>query len=128
MASRLLYGFRISIFFALFLVFFGQVIGTLIGSLQGYLGGRFDIISQRFIEILVSIPFLYVVIILAALLDAELLDCCSAIMAIFQWITHHVLHAHRDVSREDPRILPRGEVLRRVASGASSSVICCRTV
>ena len=43
------------------------MIGTLIGSLQGYLGGRFDIISQRFIEILMSIPFLYVVIILAAL-------------------------------------------------------------
>ena len=51
-AARLLYGFRISIFFALFLVFFGQVIGTIIGSLQGYLGGRFDILSQRFIEIL----------------------------------------------------------------------------
>jgi microcin C transport system permease protein len=69
-ASRLLYGFRISIFFALFLVFFGQVVGTIVGSLQGYLGGRFDIISQRFIEILLSIPFLYVVIILA----------------VFQWI------------------------------------------
>ncbi|HEU0200516.1 MAG TPA: hypothetical protein VFR86_08775, partial [Burkholderiaceae bacterium] len=44
-AARLLYGFRISIFFALFLVFFGQLIGTIVGSLQGYLGGRFDILS-----------------------------------------------------------------------------------
>ena len=85
-ASRLLYGFRISIFFALFLVFIGQVIGTLIGSLQGYLGGRFDILSQRFIEILVSIPFLYVVIILAALLTPSFW-LLVAIMAIFQWIS-----------------------------------------
>ena len=85
-ASRLLYGFRISIFFALFLVFIGQVLGTLIGSLQGYLGGRFDILSQRLIEILVSIPFLYVVIILAALLTPSFW-LLVGIMAVFQWIS-----------------------------------------
>jgi microcin C transport system permease protein len=85
-ASRLLYGFRISIFFALFLVLIGQVIGTLIGSLQGYLGGRFDIFSQRLIEILVSIPFLYVVIILAALLTPSFW-LLVGIMAVFQWIS-----------------------------------------
>jgi microcin C transport system permease protein len=85
-AARLLYGFRISIFFALFLTFIGQVIGTVIGSLQGYLGGRFDIVSQRIIEILLSIPFLYVVIILAALIVPSFWMLVG-IMAIFQWIT-----------------------------------------
>jgi ABC-type microcin C transport system permease subunit YejE len=85
-AARLLYGFRISIFFALFLVLFGQVIGTIIGSLQGYLGGRFDIISQRVIEVLISIPFLYVVIIMAALF-APSFWMLLAIMALFQWIS-----------------------------------------
>ena len=84
-AARLLYGFRISIFFALFLVFVGQVIGTIIGSLQGYLGGRFDIVSQRIIEILISIPFLYVVIILAALIVPNFW-MLLLIMAVFQWI------------------------------------------
>ena len=83
--SRLLYGFRVSIFFALILTVIGQVIGTFIGSLQGYLGGRFDIISQRLIEILLSIPFLYVVIILAALLTPSFW-LLVAIMAIFQWV------------------------------------------
>src|SRR5690606_9715410 len=39
-AARLLYGFRISIFFSLILVLASQVIGVAIGSLQGYLGGR----------------------------------------------------------------------------------------
>ena len=85
-ASRLLYGFRISIFFALFLTISGQVIGTIIGSLQGYLGGRFDIFSQRIIEILISIPFLYVVIILAALVVPSFW-MLLLIMAVFQWIT-----------------------------------------
>jgi ABC-type microcin C transport system permease subunit YejE len=85
-ASRLLYGFRISIFFSLFLVVIGQIIGTIVGSLQGYYGGRFDMISQRLIEIIVSIPFLYVVIILAALIIPSFW-LLLGIMALFQWIT-----------------------------------------
>lgn len=84
-ASRLLYGFRISIFFALFLVISGQIIGTAIGSLQGYLGGRFDILSQRLIEILIAIPFLYVVIVVAALFQPGFWMLLG-ILALFQWI------------------------------------------
>ena len=84
-ASRLLYGFRISIFFALFLVLTAQVIGTIIGSLQGYLGGRFDLVSQRVIEVLISVPFLYVVIIMGALF-APSFWMLLGIMALFQWI------------------------------------------
>ena len=84
-AARLLYGFRISIFFALFLVLTSQAIGTVVGSLQGYLGGRFDILSQRAIEVLISIPFLYVVIIMGALF-APNFWLLMVIMALFQWI------------------------------------------
>ena len=84
-ASRLLYGFRISIFFALFLVIVGQVIGTFVGSLQGYLGGRFDILSQRVIEVMIAVPFLYVVIIMAALVVPSFWMLLG-IMALFQWI------------------------------------------
>ena len=85
-ASRLLYGFRISIFFALFLVLFGQAIGTVVGSIQGYVGGRFDILSQRAIEVLTTIPFLYVVIIMAALFQPTFWMLLG-IMALFQWIS-----------------------------------------
>jgi len=85
-ASRLLYGFRISIFFGIFLVLLSQVIGTVIGSLQGYLGGRFDILSQRIIEVLIAVPFLYVVIIMAALFSPSFW-MLLAIMALFQWIS-----------------------------------------
>ena len=113
-ASRLLYGFRISIFFALFLTFIGQVIGTFIGSLQGYLGGRFDIISQRLIEVLISIPFLYVVIILAALIVPSFWMLVG-IMTVFQWIGITFYMRTEDVSREDQGILPGREILRRLA-------------
>ena len=84
-ASRLLYGFRISVFFALFLVLIGQALGTVVGSLQGYLGGRVDILSQRLIEVLIAVPFLYVVIIMAALF-APTFWMLLGIMALFQWI------------------------------------------
>lgn len=84
-ASRLLYGFRISIFFALFLVLVSQLIGTMIGSLQGYLAGRFDILSQRVLEVMIAVPFLYVVIIMAALFEPSFW-LLLGIMAIFQWI------------------------------------------
>ncbi len=100
-ASRLLYGFRISIFFSLILVLIGQVIGTFIGALQGYFGGRFDIVSQRVIEIIVSIPFLYVVIILAALM----IPSCwmlLGIMALFQWITI-TFYMRTEMDREKTR-------------------------
>jgi microcin C transport system permease protein len=83
--SRLIYGFRISIFFALFLVLISQVIGTFVGSLQGYLGGTFDIVSQRLLEILLAVPFLYVLIIVAALL-APNFWLLLGIKALFQWI------------------------------------------
>ena len=85
-ASRLLYGFRISVFFALFLVLLGQAIGTVVGSLQGYLGGRFDILSQRGIEVMMAVPFLYVVIIMAALFSPTFW-MLLAIVALFQWIS-----------------------------------------
>ncbi len=84
-ASRLLYGFRISIFFALFLVLFSQLIGTVVGSLQGYVGGRFDILSQRVLEVLISIPFLYVVIIMAVLFQPSFWMLLG-ILALFQWV------------------------------------------
>ncbi|MHB1206051.1 MAG: ABC transporter permease subunit [Rhodospirillaceae bacterium] len=84
-ASRLLYGFRISIFFSLFLVITGQVIGTFVGSVQGYFGGKVDILSQRIVEVMVSLPLLYVVIILAALVVPNFWMLLG-IMALFQWI------------------------------------------
>ncbi len=84
--ARLLYGFRISIFFALTLVAVGQALGTTIGSLQGFIGGRFDMLSQRFIEIWASMPFLYVVIVIATFFKPSFLMLLG-IMALFTWIS-----------------------------------------
>lgn len=85
-AARLLYGFRVSILFALALTLVGQVIGTFLGSLQGYLGGLFDILSQRVIEIWSSLPFLYIVVIMATFFTPSF-AMLLLVMSVFEWIS-----------------------------------------
>ena len=48
--ARLLYGFRVSIFFGLILACLGTVLGILIGAMQGFFGGWLDLLGQRGIE------------------------------------------------------------------------------
>ena len=52
----LLYGFRLSVLFALALTLFGTVIGVLTGALQGFFGGKTDLAMQRFIEVWSAMP------------------------------------------------------------------------
>jgi microcin C transport system permease protein len=66
--SRLSYGYRIAIGFALILLVINYSIGVSIGCLMGYVGGWFDLIVQRIIEVLSNVPFLYVIIIIAAII------------------------------------------------------------
>ena len=66
--ARLIYGFRISMLFGLALAITGTLLGCLLGGIQGFFGGWIDLIGQRLTEIWGSIPRLYILIILSALL------------------------------------------------------------
>ncbi len=66
-AARLIYGFRISVLFGLSLTILSSVIGVAIGAIQGYYGGRIDLISQRVLEIWMSLPSLYILIIFSSM-------------------------------------------------------------
>lgn len=83
--ARLIYGFRIAIFFSLILLLLNYVIGISIGCLMGYFGGLFDILFQRIIEVWTNIPFLYVVIIISSIITPSFF-ILILIMAIFGWI------------------------------------------
>ena len=83
--ARLLYGFRISILFALCLIFLMAFFGILFGGLQGYYGGWLDLFSQRFIEIWSSLPYLYIVILLGALYGRSFW-LLLLITSLFNWI------------------------------------------
>jgi len=67
--ARLLYGFRISVFFGLTLTICSSVIGIMAGAIQGYYGGSIDIFGQRFIEIWSSLPTLFLLIILSSVVQ-----------------------------------------------------------
>ncbi|GIV76785.1 MAG: peptide ABC transporter permease [Litorilinea sp.] len=54
--SRIIYGSRISLTVGLVGVFLSMILGTLIGGISGYYGGTIDVIVQRVIELLISIP------------------------------------------------------------------------
>ena len=66
--ARLIYGFRISMLFGLTLAVTGTILGCLLGGIQGFFGGWIDLIGQRLTEIWGSIPRLYILIILSAML------------------------------------------------------------
>jgi microcin C transport system permease protein len=83
--ARLVYGFRISISFALVTTFFAYTVGITIGAMLGYFGGRFDIIMQRFIEIWSSMPFLYTVIIVSSILQPNFF-LLSVVLMFFGWM------------------------------------------
>jgi len=85
MVARLLYGFRVSILFALALTAVGTAIGIAAGALQGYFGGRTDLGVQRLIEIWSSIPELYLLIIFASIFEPSLL-LLLVLLSLFGWI------------------------------------------
>lgn len=84
--SRLIYGFRICMSFALLLALLETILGIIIGGVQGYLGGKVDITFQRLIEIWSSLPFLYVVILVGATFGARF-TLLLLIMAAFGWVS-----------------------------------------
>ncbi|MEO8529679.1 MAG: ABC transporter permease [Deltaproteobacteria bacterium] len=66
--ARVIYGFRISIVFTIIVTVITTIIGVIAGAVQGYFGGWVDLVFQRIIEIWGSMPSLYIIIILFAIL------------------------------------------------------------
>lgn len=83
--ARLIYGFRISILFALILTFFSSIIGIIAGAIQGYYGGMIDLLSQRFIEIWSGMPVLYLLIILASMVEPNFWWLLCTLL-LFSWM------------------------------------------
>ena len=98
--AQLIYGFRVSVLFALALTFTGVLLGVITGAIQGYFGGKTDLAFQRFIEIWGSMPELYLLIIFSAVLEPSL----GLLLALLggwpgAWAAHQVLrHKSRKVA------------------------------
>ena len=83
--ARLIYGFRLSVLFALVLTAIGVVIGIIVGSIQGYFVGKVDLVTQRLIEIWSSMPELYLLIIFASIFKPSI-GLLIILLSMFGWM------------------------------------------
>jgi microcin C transport system permease protein len=83
--AQLIYGFRVSVLFALALTVIGVVLGIVTGAVQGYFGGKTDLAFQRFIEIWGSMPELYLLIIFSAIF-APSVALLLILLSLFGWM------------------------------------------
>ncbi len=84
--ARVIYGFRISILFGLALTVFSSIIGVAVGAVQGYLGGWVDLVGQRFLEVWSGLPVLYLLIILASIVEPNFWWLLG-LMLLFSWMS-----------------------------------------
>ncbi|PAF48195.1 ABC transporter permease [Helicobacter sp. 12S02634-8] len=84
-SARLIYGYRISILFGLFLSAFSVVIGVSAGALQGYYGGLADLLGQRLIEIWSGIPILFLLIVISSFLTPSFWWILTLVL-LFSWM------------------------------------------
>jgi microcin C transport system permease protein len=83
--AQLIYGFRVSVLFALALTVIGVVLGVVTGAVQGFFGGKTDLAFQRFIEIWGSMPELYLLIIFSAIF-APSVALLLVLLSLFGWM------------------------------------------
>ena len=85
--ARLIYGFRISITFALIVTSISYTIGIFLGGILGFYGGKVDLFGLRFIEIYASIPFLFMLMILGNFIKPNIYILASMYIILSGWVS-----------------------------------------
>ncbi|NKE45206.1 ABC transporter permease [Roseomonas frigidaquae] len=84
--ARVIYGFRLSVLFGFSLTIVSSIVGIAAGAVQGYYGGWVDLGFQRFIEIWSGMPQLYLLIILASVLEPSFFTLLIFLL-LFSWMS-----------------------------------------
>ncbi|MGL4453262.1 MAG: ABC transporter permease [Sarcina sp.] len=83
--TRILYGGRITLLVGLSVMIISTIMGTLVGAISGYIGGALDIVIMRILEILMSIPAFFILLVLSVILKSSLLEIILVLSA-FSWM------------------------------------------
>lgn len=83
--ARAIYGFRISVLFGFTLTLVSAVVGVSAGAMQGFFGGWTDLLAQRFIEVWSGLPTLYLLIILASVVEPNFWWLLGLLL-LFSWM------------------------------------------
>ena len=80
--TRIIFGARITLLVAFVSVFIGDGLGFAWGVMSGYLGGKFDMASQRVVDMFIAFPTIILALLLLAALGAGLVTIIIAIAVI----------------------------------------------
>jgi len=83
---RVLYGARVSLAVGLIATLVSLVIGVAYGAAAGFIGGRLDELMMRFVDVLYSLPYIFLVIILMVVFNRNFFLLFLAIGAV-EWLT-----------------------------------------
>lgn len=83
--GRLMKGGQVSLQIGLFAALVATVIGTLYGAISGLAGGIVDAIMMRFVDVMMSIPFLFIVLIVSTKFSSTMLSL-SITLGLFSWL------------------------------------------
>ncbi|HWZ62890.1 MAG TPA: ABC transporter permease subunit [Steroidobacteraceae bacterium] len=120
---RTLYGVRLSLLISLAASALSVGIGLVWGAIAGFAGGRWDEWMMRFVDVLYSLPYLFIVIILSALVGRGSLLVLLIAIAAVGWLTT------ARIVRAEARSLKRREFIAAArAAGASDSAILWRHI
>ncbi|MBI3933857.1 MAG: ABC transporter permease [Acidobacteria bacterium] len=84
--SRCLYGGQISLAVGIVGTLVSLIVGVLYGAIAGYLGGRTDELMMRFVDLMYSLPYLFLVIILLVFFSSSIVMLFVA-LGLVQWLT-----------------------------------------
>src|SRR5206468_6771523 len=87
LATRILYGGRVSLSVGLLAVSVAITFGTLVGVLAGYYGRWLDSILMRFVDLMYSIPQLFVLLVISAFLKEMSVGVIVLVLGVLSWMT-----------------------------------------
>ena len=119
MFSRIVYGARISLAVGAGATLLGGVLGVSIGLMSGYLGGWFDLATQRVMDIMQSLPLLVMALVMAASLGPSLENTIFAIAIPLVPSVARVVRSSTLSLREQPFV----EAARAVGMGEVSIAV-----
>ena len=102
MWSRIVYGARISLIVGIGSAALGSLLGVIVGLATGYIGGWFDLLMQRLIDIMQALPLLVMALLMAAALGPSLVNTVIAIAIPLIPQTARVIRANTLALREMP--------------------------
>jgi ABC-type dipeptide/oligopeptide/nickel transport system permease subunit len=81
--SRIIFGSRVSLYVGVIAVGLAVLIGVPVGLLAGYLGGKFDNVAMRLVDLMLAFPALVLAIVLAGLLGPSITNAMIAISIVY---------------------------------------------